>query len=232
MQEKRATPITLAITNYNRYEMLLDSYRQVIDDPRIDEVVIMDDCSNPSIYRAILQQSHPKLRITRQAQNRGMSRNKADAIALSKNEWCIIFDSDNIIDHRYLDAIPEELFPDTFYLPAFAEPQFDYRQYAGLQFDRTNIQNFIDDPMFQCLLNSCNMLVNSDAYMGVYKEDPQHKASDTIYMNYLWLSNGGKFYVMPDCAYFHRVHPGSGFLQATDYNMKKAEEIRQLIKQL
>lgn len=232
MQTERPKAITLAITNYNRHEMLLDSYRQVIDDPRIDEVVIMDDCSDPAIYRAILNQSHPKLRITRQVQNRGMSRNKADAIALSKNKWCIIFDSDNIIDHRYLDAIPEWLFSDTFYLPSFAEPQFDYRQYAGLSFDRHNVGNFIDDPMFQCLLNTCNMLVNRDEYTHTYREDLQHKATDTIWMNYLWLLNGGKFYVMPDCAYFHRVHKGSGFLEGADYNMKKAEEVRQLIKQL
>lgn len=231
--------VTLAITTYNRYELLVESYQKVLNDDRISEIIIMDDCSTPPIYNRVKKLEGGKVRVMRQAQNRGMAVNKRDAIALAKNDWVIIFDSDNIITPHYLDAFYDGLQymqPYCFYMPSFARPNFDYRTYTGLFFKAKTLQTMdvggkpiMDEAMFNCLLNTCNMVVHRDSYCKVFQEDPRIKETDTLYMNYLWLKAGHCFMVVEGMEYDHRVHPGSGWLANAGYNMQKAEELKRLI---
>lgn len=244
--------LSLCITTYNRYELTIESFAQVLNDPRIDDIVIMDDCSIMEIrskfYNWMLLNTEfgGKVRFIEQAANRGMSLNKRDAIALAKNEWVIILDSDNIIGPDYLDAFfkyfpyntdehsPSEHF---IFCPDFAKPNFDYRALAqgapthGL-YNAKDAARCIWDSRFNCLLNTCNYVVNKEFYLNVYKHNKEHIASDTVWHNYNHLKAGGELAVVPGMQYFHRVHEGSGFMQNAAYNMSKAEEVRQLIKQL
>jgi glycosyltransferase involved in cell wall biosynthesis len=136
--------ISLCITTYNRPDLTIDSFVDVLYDNRISEIIIVDDFSDPKMYTALsvmiegLREGggyqtgyHKKLKLHRNDENIGMSRNKAKAIELASNPWCILFDSDNIIDSSYLDALPEYLAPSVIYCPDFAKPQFDYRKYSG-----------------------------------------------------------------------------------------------------
>lgn len=232
--------LSLAITTMNRYEMTVESFAQVIDDPRIDDIVLLDDASTNGDYERLHDhfKDNEKVRVIRQAQNRGMSLNKRDAIALSKNEWVIIFDSDNVISTQYLDAINTHLALrdfGTIYCPSFARPQFDYRIFEGLSFAKENTSGALKDPSgnkINMLLNTCNYTVNRVEYLQVYEHNPEMKGTDTVWFNYLWLKAGYSFYVVPGMQYFHRVHEGSGFLQDADYNMKKSAEVRKLIMEL
>jgi glycosyltransferase involved in cell wall biosynthesis len=233
--------LTLAITVYNRWEMLLESFAGVIDDPRIDEILIMDDASEDQYWNKIkdLPLYNPKIKVVRQLQNRGMSVNKRDAVFHSKNEWVIIFDSDNVIGKDYLDAIEKEISNDEdhalmnnfIYCPYFAKPNFDYRL-----FER-NIYSIDKKPdlsnsILNCLFNTCNYLVNRSQYISIWEENKEMKGSDTVWFNYLWLKSGNYFYVLPGMEYEHRVHKGSGFMQDLHYNMEKAEGIKKLIMEL
>lgn len=234
--------LTLALTVWNRYEMLLESFAGVIDDPRIDEILIMDDCSEPEYWNKIkeLPKFNPKIKVVRQAQNRGMSVNKRDAVFNSKNDWVILFDSDNIIGKDYLDSLYVDAFIGNeqmsrfIYCPSFAKPQFDYRKFVACIYGIGSIAKKPDlsDPLLNCLFNTCNYVVNREQYLKIWKENSEMKGSDTIWFNYLWLKAGNYFRVSPNMHYEHRVHAGSGFLQDADYNMKKAEEIKKLIMQL
>lgn len=235
--------LSLCLTNYNRYEMLLESFQHVYDDPRISEIVISDDCSKPDIRRDLLEfaQYNGKIRLHFNFRNVGMSLNKKRAIEEANNDWCILFDSDNIIKPDYIDAIwrvylkeVKQLTLDAncIYVPEAALPEFDYRLFAGQTINRTNIKKFLQKPLFDCLLNTCNYVVNKDQYLKVYQSDPLIKASDTIHFNYLWLKSGGSFYVVPGMQYFHRVHEGSGFLADVNYNMQQAEKTKRMIMQL
>lgn len=238
--------LTLALTVYNRYEMLLESFAQVIDDPRIDEILIMDDASAPEYWNKIkeLPKFNPKIKVVRQLENRNMSRNKRDAIFNSKNEWVIIFDSDNVIDKSYVDALEAEgeLIKRIIYCPSWARPNFDYRKFERKVFSIPHIfpdskgslgeRPDLKDSMLNCLFNTCNYVVNRDEYLRVWKENKEMVATDTIFFNYLWLKEGNYFTVLPGMHYDHRVHKDSGFLQEVDYNMKKGEEIKKLIMAL
>lgn len=248
--------LSLCITNFNRFDLLKESYAQVIDDPRISEIIIVDDCSTePGIKEKVNSLAGGKVKVFHQAKNRGMSMNKRDAIAYASNPWVIIFDSDNIICPDYLDAFYELVINgDAFnefgkiatierfiFCPDFAKPNFDYRDFkcgnggigirSGIYGARESAHEIKNDS-FNCLLNTCNYIVNRDFYLKTYQHNPSHIASDTIWHNYNHLKTGGLFVVVPGMQYEHRVHSGSGFLQGADHNMRMQAEVRKMIMAL
>jgi glycosyltransferase involved in cell wall biosynthesis len=231
--------LSLCITTYNRFDLLKESYAQVIDDPRISEIIIVDDCSTePGIKEKVNSLAGGKVKVFHQVQNRGMSRNKADAISYASNEWVIIFDSDNVIGKDYLDAFEKEYEKQepggwsVIYCPDFAKPDFNYCAYSNLLIHKSNVKQWIIQDGFNCLLNTCNYIVNRDFYLKTYQFNKDHIASDTIWHNYNHLKNGGLFCVVPNMHYYHRVHKGSGFLQGVDHNMKMQNEVRKMIMNL
>lgn len=232
--------LSLCLTTYNRDTLLVEAFEKILPDKRISEIIIVDDCSSPGYYEFLQQKVAPmsiKIKIYRNAENVGMQRNKERAIRYATNTWCILFDSDNIIDTSYIDALKEyHQFDDSdsniIYCPSWARPNFDYRKYERLLYTRQAAAKRIREDEFNMLMNTCNYVVNREAYLAAFKYDQRHVCSDTIWFNYNWLLNGGKFFVVPDMHYFHRVHEGSGFLQNADYNMLNAEYVRKLISQL
>ena len=228
---------SLALTTYNRPEMTIEAFDQVINDPRISEVVIVDDCSkdlNQSILETKISNHkyREKVITTYNEKNMGMMVNKQRAIKYSQNDWVIIFDSDNIIDKSYLNAIPEKLNPEVIYCPSFAKPHFDYRKFSGWLVGPEEAKKMVKDNMGNACLNTCNYLVHRETYLSVWENDPEVKGTDTISFAIQWLKAGKRFYIVPSMEYNHRVHNGSGFMQDAEFNMKKAEEYKQKILQL
>lgn len=232
--------VSLCITTYNRPKETIESFWNVRNENRLHMIYVLDDHSGASYYNLganIIKESKNisvKTTIISNEQNLGMSRNKAKAISLSKTDWCIILDSDNKISPDYIDAIYklEEWNKHTIYCPSFAMPNFDYRRFEGMYFDRENIKPYLTDKTFLRLLNTCNYFVNKNEYAKVYEYNPEIKGADTIWFNYLWLKAGNGFYVVPNCHYEHAVHPGSGWQQNLHENRKKANEIKELIFEL
>jgi len=236
-------PLTIAITTYNRDpQMVIDSFRQVYDHPAVDEVVIVDDCSDNSQFIQLdldietFRKGKPaqNLSVYRNTKNMGMSRNKSNAIRWSRNDWVLILDSDNALYPSSIDAICKltNLRTDTIYCPAFAEPEFDYRRLQGKSWDAKGVASQIKSRDMSVLLNTCNYLVHRDTYLETYEYNPDVKESDTIWFNYLWLRRGGLLHVVPDWHYYHRIHEGSGWKQNASENMRMAERIKGEIVQL
>jgi glycosyltransferase involved in cell wall biosynthesis len=248
--------LSLCITTFNRFDLLKESYAQVIDDPRISEIIIVDDCSTePGIKEKVNSLTGGKVKVFHQVENRGMSRNKADAISYASNPWVIIFDSDNVIGPDYLDAFYElaiegdglNLFGEIseiekwIFCPDFAKPNFDYRDFKcgnngiGMRsgiYAKRECAHEIKNDSFNCLMNTANYIVNRGFYLKTYQYNPDHIASDTIWHNYNHLKAGGLFVVVPGMQYTHRVHSGSGFLQGVDHNMRMQAQVRKLIMAL
>lgn len=243
--------LSLCVTTYNRYEMTIESIEKVQGDPRITDIVILDDCSPDGSAERLSRyyQHNSKVSVGRQRKNVGMSLNKRDAIESARSKWCIIFDSDNIIGTDYLDAfekyitdnrgVPniEAVEKNYIFCPDFAKPDFDYRAFSqgpptyGL-YNAKDAARCMVDSRFNCLMNTCNYIVNREFYLQTYVYDSTHKASDTIWHNYNHLKAGGVFSVVPDMQYFHRVHKDSGYMKEFEYNIAKAEEVRKLIQHL
>jgi hypothetical protein len=117
-------------------------------------------------------------------------------------------------------------------MPSEARPEFLFKQYSGLLFDKFLIKNYIKDPPFGSLLNCCNYLLNKDEYLKAYKHNPNIDGADTINMAKNWLAAGNNFYVVPGMHYRHLVHRQSQFLKEVDKNMRDAERIRKEISNL
>jgi glycosyltransferase involved in cell wall biosynthesis len=160
-----------------------------------------------------------------------MSRNKAEAISKAKNEWCILFDSDNILYPEYLDSLLSIFNPKIIYCPEFAEPDFDFSNLPEF-ITKDNAKENLNEKMFRVFLNCCNYVVNRDEYLRVYEHDISVKESDTIHFNYLWLKAENEFYFVPGMKYFHLKHKDSGWLQNHKENIQKANEIIEKIKLL
>lgn len=224
--------ITLALTNYNRFELLKESFAHIKDDPRISEVLILDDHSEPDVRELVQELSSDRVRVIFQAANRGMSLNKRDAIAYSTTDWVLIGDSDNVFKPDYLDALPIGMDKQTIYQPSFAWPQFDFRKFEGRTFDQSNIAELVNDSMGNVSMNACNYVVHRDTYLSVFQENPNMKGTDTLWFNYLWLRAGGKFHITKDMHYYHRVHSGSGYMADVSYNMDQSVKLKKMIMAL
>lgn len=227
--------LSIAVTTFNRSHMTVKAFEQVLNDDRVTEIVIVDDCSDPGEYAKLseLVAGMPKVKLNWNHQNIGMSRNKARAIEACSNEWVMILDSDNVIDSSYFDALEKvELRKDIIFCPEFARPNFSFLELAGMTFDRYNAGEHIGQRAFEVLLNTSNNVVHRESYGRVYRYNDRIKEADTIWFNYLWLVNGGSLHVVPGMQYDHLVHKDSGWLSNAAENTRKANELKALIKSL
>lgn len=207
--------ISISIPTFNRCDMVMESFMDVYHDERVNEIVIVDDESDWGLYTDLknLVELYPKIKLWRNKENRQCYVNKATSLVYSNNDFCILLDSDNKISKDYLDKIfeIEKWEDDTIYTPAFAFPNFDFRQYSGLLITKENIAEYIDKPMFETMCNAANYFVNKNSYLDVWDEHLEPMTSDSIYMISRWLDAGNKVQVVSGLSYFHRVHSGSHY---------------------
>lgn len=199
-------------------DLLLQSFEWVVDDPRVNEIVIVDDAStnNSSGYVIGLEHRYrPKVKSFVNEKNLDCYRNKREAISKATNEWVIILDSDNIITKEYIDRIEElwaaGLNTKTVYQPSYAKPHFNFTAYESFLIDKHNVGKYMADPFFSTMLNAMNYFVNKEEYLRVWDGSVDPVTSDSIFQNYNWLKAGNNIYVVPGLEYEHRVHNGSHY---------------------
>ncbi len=208
--------ISICLTNFNREQLLYESIEQVIDDERISEIVISDDCSEYGLYCRVLDhyKAYPKVKIYRNEKNLDCYLNKHKAVSLASNEWVILFDSDNILTIEYIDKIFEhQAYPSRLerwhrnYIlqPSFAKPHFDFTHFAGKLIYGDNVYVYMNQHQFQTLLNANNNFFNREEWLKVFDSTVNPVTSDSIYQNYRWLEAGNSIYVVPGLTYEHRV---------------------------
>ena len=207
--------ISLCIPAYERTDLLLESFAKVLHDPRISEIIIVDDASCQATFDFISKRtSHMfKVKLYSNSENLDCYKNKRQAISYATNDWCILLDSDNVIDTAYLDKIYEnKLWNDyTIYTPSFAKPHFDFRHFSGLLVTNKNVCSWIDEPMFETMLNAANFFVNKNEYLRIFDPTVDPVTSDSIYFCSNWLWEGNRIQVVEGLEYFHRVHSGSHY---------------------
>lgn len=213
--------ISLCITTYNRTELLFESFIHVLDDDRVNEIVIIDDFSDVDKWNWVVDKvmdlgdRNSKIVISRNYKNLDCYRNKREVISMASNQWAIIGDSDNVFTKQYIDRIENlwiaGLNEQTVYQPSFAKPNFNFQNYEGLLINKFNVGKYATDGMFCTMLNAMNYLVNRDEYLKVWDGSIDPVTSDSIYQNYNWLKAGNSIYVVPGLEYEHRVHNGSHY---------------------
>jgi glycosyltransferase involved in cell wall biosynthesis len=232
-------PITLAITTFCRFSLTIKSFEKVIDDPRINDIVIVDDASPDDSGRMLSDyfDGNDKVRVIIQPVNRSMQLNKADAVALSKNEWLILLDSDNEISVDYIDALEREyevngFKEDTIYAPVRALPTFIYNEFEGETIDRHNVKDFVKKGFFGAIINTSNYFIHRDTFTSNYKFQPEIKGVDTAAHFLRHLQNDGKFHVVKGLEYLHAISDDSEFMKEVNYNMGCAMAIEKKLLEL
>jgi glycosyltransferase involved in cell wall biosynthesis len=217
--------------------MVLRAISEVIENPAISEIVIVDDASDIEKYNelklSLENLRDAKIKLYRNESNIDCYRNKKRSVELATKEWCIIFDSDNIISNEYLNKLSLIKWEsDTIYAPDFAKPHFDYRHFGGQIIDKTNVHTFIDKPQFLCLINTCNYLVNRRKYLEVWDGSIDPHTADTAYFNSCWIKAGYKIMVVAGMEYEHTVHDGSHYVNNVHKTGNLFEDIIGGLKQL
>jgi len=187
---------SFAVTAYNEMSdgglqggRILRSIMFAIGDPKIREIVIVDDASED--YRDLKRFLYPhtlvpgtKFKITTNKSNRGVFGNKLEAIAQCSEPWVITCDSDNRMSPDCLNVIRRlSKNANTWLCPSFAKPQFDYRGLVG-EYSLENLGDIIDKPMFGCCFNTGNQTVNREEFMKVFGRY-RGKRADLLMPNYL-----------------------------------------------
>jgi len=198
----------------------------------------VDDCSDKELYRLVEERCkyHPKIKLFRNSKNLGCYENKKVSVEKAENEYCIVFDSDNVIGIDYLDSIYSQKWnAKTILAPDFAKPVFDYRRFAGTTFRKDNVRKFAFGKGFDCFMNTMNYFIHRDSYISVWQPKKDIKGADSIYMNYLWLMAGNEIHCLRGLSYFHRLHDGKSQEHGSNYiNFARdsAPQCKQIEKQI
>jgi glycosyltransferase involved in cell wall biosynthesis len=127
--------ISVAIPCYNSSSFIINALIYPISDDRIDDIVISDDASGDfaELQKKVDALQSPKIRLFHNEMNFGCHRNKAIAASHAKNDWVIVFDSDNIFGKKYVDALYaiKEWNPDSIYCPESGQslPHFSWKDF-------------------------------------------------------------------------------------------------------
>lgn len=227
--------ISICITTYQRTDLLFESFRQVINDDRISEIVIVDDASTDEVYNTVAWycKDIPKVKLHRNDHNIGCYRNKAKAVSLACKDWVVIFDSDNIITPDYIDIIYGCSWSrEMVYQPVFAKPHFDFTKFSGLEIHRHNVHQYASDQTFCTALNAMNYFVHRDEFLKRWEDRAEPWTADSILQNYNWLKAGNSIYFCPGLEYEHKVHDGSHYKEHHRKTGNLYNEIVQKLKAL
>lgn len=226
--------LSICVPTWNRFDFTTKCFESVLNDERVGEVVITDDCSDDGSFEQLREfySKNDKVNIYRNNERLKVHGNKHESIKQATHDWCILFDSDNTINRDYLDVIFSlDWKPDTIFQPCFAMPNFDYRHLCRT-YDRTNIKQHLSEPLFECMLNTQNFFVNRNNYLSVWQNQADINGADSIFFNYLWLRKGNKLQVVENLKYEHLVHRGSFYESVAEDSLPKSLQIVEQIKQL
>jgi glycosyltransferase involved in cell wall biosynthesis len=226
--------LSICVPTWNRFEFTVRCFEEIINDERIFEFVISDDCSTDGSYEKLLDyyKDNKKVKIFRN-ENRGKVHiNKMMSIKNSTGDFCVLFDSDNIIKKCYIDRLFEMQWQkDVILQPSFAKPNFDYRNLIG-KYDSNKIKESINLPLFECMLNTQNFFVNRTEYLNVWEDSVDINGADSIFFNYLWIKSGKHIEVVENLEYEHTVHRGSFYESVAEDSIPKALNIVEKLKNL
>lgn len=237
--------ISVVIATYNRVDFVKEAFIQVLDNPSVDEVIIVDDYSDIDTYidlwNLLSIPNSDKIRLFRNDRNLGPMLNKYEAVKKCKNKWCAMVDSDNILDNTYIEKLLGLIWEeDMLYCPeelreVNGKINFTYKEFCGLVVDKDSVKKYIGQINFETWMNTGNYFFNRDVYLKNIdnnKIDTRLSLTDSVYFSYLWLLSVNRMQIVPGLYYIHRIHKGSWWQNHSKDCVQRTKEIVELIKKL
>jgi hypothetical protein len=219
-RQKYSDRISVVTPFYNTGFWARESLKVALEDERIDDIVIVDDCSIPGetemLQNAIKDQ--PKIRYYRNDENIGELKTRIKGAEFAKNEWVIFLDGDNFLTKEYLDKL--YMIPhwrqNVIYHPSFGnERHINYTQLEGEYLSKKNISKYINTQLYMIsmFLNTGNYFMSKHWYLDcAYKvqETPKHEYGDIVFNNQ-WLQDMKYIYVVQGMKYVHTLRKNSAW---------------------
>lgn len=209
---------TVALTTYNRADKLIPTIKSYENYDAIDEIVVTDDCSDD--YDKLMKAGFSdKVKIYRNDVNLRAYQNKLKTLERAKNDWIILFDSDNVFSADYIEALYEEyktcgLDENIMYCPVAALPRFRY----------SNLENKIIDKNFWnqhrhaegCFFNTGNTCLSKKAANCLIENFKIDSIKDPYveckYMCYILIKNGFFLKALKGMEYEHATSEDGFYL--------------------
>lgn len=221
--------ISVAIPHYNNSKYISDAINPLINDDRIDEIVICDDMSSDinELEKIITMYNNPKIKLYKNDINLGCYYNKIKSVSKCSNDWCILLDSDNIYSKTCIDILYNinNWDENTIYAPSWAitfpnspSPNLNYTKYNNTYITKSIYINDFNNQIFQCLFNTCNYFLPVKNFIRImndlqftYKREIIDSVDSAVLFTD-WLYNNNNIYVVKDLHYNHRLHDKSNYV--------------------
>lgn len=192
-----------------------------LKDPRIDDIVIVDDFSEEKEYKKLLEivNNNPKIRVYRNKENIGEFKTRIKAVRKIKNNWVIFLDGDNALTTEYLDAIYN--IPvwkrNVIYCPDNGtNDKIDFRIYSSNYIGKSNINEYLYGQryLFSLFLGTGNYFMNMHSYLRTATpiQSMGKRAYGDYYFNGEWLKKN-LMYVVKGMRYVHRIRKNSAWME-------------------
>lgn len=219
--------ISVTIPHYNNARFMRETLEYILNDERISEIIICDDCSKDfeELQSIVSEFNNNKIVLQQNERNLGCYHNKLHSVSKCTNDWAILLDSDNIIKKDYIDTLfnIEEWNTNTIYAPVWAKTfpgenskNLNYNKFKNQTMTGYNyLQNF-DDIVFKCLINTCNYFLPVKQYQNIMKKYSYERniidCLDSAVLFTDWICNDNKIFVVENLVYAHRCHPNSNYV--------------------
>jgi len=210
--------ISVAIpTHGDRSQYIVKTVKNIHHLRCIDEIVVCDDGSGSfSTKNTIdLLGKFKKVRLILNENQVFVFKNKLRAVAACTSRNVALLDSDNIFSPDYFKAVEPyvDIRKAHVYCPSHALPRFDWSEFRGQMFIKSNVAYLARSKKFNVLLNTGNYIVERDFYLGALSAAVNvPSCCDVIVAAKHLLNDGARFFVVPNMRYEHTVHDGSTYL--------------------
>ena len=218
--------ISVAIPHYNNARFMPETLEHIVNDNRIAEIIICDDCSKDfdELEALVKKLDNNKIMLFKNEKNIGCYHNKLHTLTKCNQEWVILLDSDNIIKKEYIDILYEiETWNNTIiYTPMWSKTfpgelsaNMNFSKFKNQLIDYTNYLNHFHDWVFKCLINNCNYFIPVKPYLQIMNKYTYKReiidCLDSAVLFTDWLCDKNKVMVVENLIYSHRCHPNSNY---------------------
>jgi len=248
--------ISLAITYFNKSKFITECLNEyVLNENRINEIVILDDCSSDFDYTYLLEivtkLNNNKIKVYRNDKNLNIPLNKIEVLKYCKNNWIFLLDADNYITKETIDELYklEEWKENYIYAPTNVKRigkgsnQLNFIKYNNIVFNKEEFKS-IDffNKKLVCFMNMCNYFLNKNSYLNCMGENlyiiddlintigvTLLTPFDSILLFCIWISQNNNVLAVENLIYYHRLYNQSTFFKS---NRSKVHEILAKCKSL
>jgi glycosyltransferase involved in cell wall biosynthesis len=227
-----ARKFSVAIPHWHRAALIHRPLWNIINDERIEEIVIVDDGSSEEEFALLVANvarydRRQVVTIHRRKNNRGAQFTKLECVEKTTGAWMVLLDSDNTLFPSYLKTVSSlgELDEKSFYCSDWAFPYFRFHQLRGKTIDFQTTCRLVKQGVLQrvYLLNDGNYFFHKETYLSQlsHLKAIHNDVADVMLVNYCWLSQGGILTVMRGASYLHRIDDSSFWLRIRETSKRQ-----------